>query len=66
MKKRNTYVWIMPYLRESNIFVAIFCVVSDNKTICMYIELEQLFILNNLLAPAVTANNRKVKVSFTD
>ena len=59
------YVYIMPYLRESNIFVANFCVVSDNKTIWMYIELEQLFILNNLLALAVAAN-RKVKVSFTD
>ena len=31
----------------------------------MYIELEQLFILNNLLALAVAAN-RKVQVSFTD
>ena len=55
----------MPYLRESIIFVANFCIVSDNKTIWMYIELEQLFILNNLLALAVAAN-RKVQVSFTD
>ena len=55
----------MPYLRESNIFVANFYVVSDNKTIWMYIELEQLFILNNVLALAAAAN-RKVKVSFTD
>ena len=55
----------MLYLRESNNLVANFCVVSDNKTIWMYIELEQLFILNNLLALAVAAN-RKVQVSFTD
>ena len=55
----------MPYLRESIIFVANFCIVSDNKTIWMNIELEQLFILNNLLALAVAAN-RKVQVSFTD
>ena len=55
----------MPYLRESNIFVANFRVVSDNKTILMYIELKQLFILNNILALAVAAN-RIVKVSFTD
>ena len=55
----------MPYLRESIIFVANFCIVSDNKTIWMYIELEQLFILNNLLALAVAAI-RKVQVSFTD
>ena len=55
----------MPYLRESIIFVANFSIVSDNKTIWMYIELEQLFILNNLLALAVAAN-RKVQVSFTD
>ena len=55
----------MPYLRESIIFVANFCIVSDNKTLWMYIELEQLFILNNLLALAVAAN-RKVQVSFTD
>ena len=52
-------------LTERNIFVANVCVFSDNKTIWMYIELEQLFILNNLLALAVAANH-KVKVLFTD
>ena len=55
----------MPYLSESNIFVANFCVVSDNKTIWMHRTRAAVY-FEQFISTIAVAANRKVKVSFTD